>query len=227
MKARLQGLYAVTPDPWAGLGAGKDPVDSDRRLLYQVSQAIGGGARLVQYRDKTPDPQTRHRRAAALVDLCRPAGVPLIVNDDLELAAAVHAAGVHLGSDDGDCATARWRLGADAIVGISCYDRLELALAAERAGASYVAFGSFFHSSVKPGAVRPQVELLTRARERLHIPSVAIGGITPQNAASLIAAGADMLAVVTGLFAAADVAAAARSYAQLFPAGDRPMESIK
>jgi thiamine-phosphate pyrophosphorylase len=227
MSDRLRGLYAVTPDPWAESGTRPDPAPTDRRLLDQVAQAIAGGARLVQYRDKTPDPQIRRRRATALTNLCRSAGVPLIVNDDLNLAAVVGAAGVHLGLDDGDCATARARLGADAIVGVSCYDRLELALVAERAGASYVAFGSFFPSSVKPGAVRPPVELLIRARERLHIPSVAIGGITPQNAASLIAAGADMLAVVTGLFAATDIAAAARSYAQLFPAGDRPMESNK
>jgi thiamine-phosphate pyrophosphorylase len=118
-------------------------------------------------------------------------------------------------------------MGPAAIVGISCYDSLELAQAAERAGASYVAFGSFFPSRVKPDAVRPHPGLLTQARERLSIPLVAIGGITPENAASLIAAGADMLAVVTGLFAATDIAAAARSYAQLFPADDRPMESIK
>ncbi len=227
MKDRLHGLYAVTPDPWTESGTGQDPDAIDCRLLDQVAQAIAGGARLVQYRDKTPDTHARRRRASALTDLCRSARVPLIVNDDLELAAAVCAAGVHLGRDDGDCAGARARLGPDAIVGVSCYDRLELALAAERAGASYAAFGSFFLSSVKPGAVRPGAELLTRARERLHIPLVAIGGITPQNAASLIAAGADMLAVVTGLFAAADIAAAARSYAQLFSAGDRPMESIK
>jgi thiamine-phosphate pyrophosphorylase len=119
------------------------------------------------------------------------------------------------------------RLGLQAIVGVSCYDRLDLALAAERAGASYAAFGSFFASSVKPHAACPSPELLTGARERLNIPLVAIGGLTPENAASLIAAGADMLAVVTGLFAAPDIAAAARSFAQLFSAGDRPMESIK
>ncbi len=222
MIGRLRGLYAVTPDPWSGAGA--CPSAADAQLLCQMAQAIAGGARLAQYRDKTPDPEIRRRRAAALVDLCRGAGVPLIVNDDLDLAAAVGAAGVHLGRGDGDCAAARARLGPDAVVGVSCYDSLELALTAERAGASYAAFGSFFASSVKPGAVRPQTGLLTRARERLHIPLVAIGGITPQNAASLIAAGADLLAVVTGLFAAPDIAAAARSYTELFAAGDRPME---
>lgn len=220
MTARLTGLYAITPD----LADAPATDASVRTLSDRVAQAIAGGARAVQYRDKTPDPGVRRQRAAALAALCRAAEVPLIVNDDLELALAVGADGVHLGRDDGDPAAARDRLGPAAIVGVSCYDRLDLALTAERAGASYVAFGSFFPSAVKPGAVRPAPPLLTRARERLRIPLVAIGGITPQNAASLIAAGADMLAVVTGLFSAPDIAAAARDYAQRFAAGDRPTE---
>jgi thiamine-phosphate pyrophosphorylase len=225
MIGRLRGLYAITPDPWSLWGSASGEDDrGERSWLDGVARAMEGGARLVQYRDKSPEPDMRRRRAGALLDLCRSAGVPLIVNDDLELALALGADGVHLGREDGDAAAARARLGPGAILGVSCYDRLELAIAAERAGASYAAFGSFFPSKVKPGAVRPEPDLLTRARERMKIPLVAIGGITTQNAASLIAAGADMLAVVTGLFQAPDIAAAARDYAQLFAAGDRPME---
>ncbi len=132
----------------------------------------------------------------------------------------IGADGVHLGRDDGDPIAARRRLGADAIIGVSCYDDLALAQAAERAGASYVAFGSFFPSATKPHAVRASVELLSAARDSLRIPAVAIGGITPQNGELLIAAGARMLAVVTGVFAQPDLAAAARAYASLFVDGD-------
>ncbi|HYN79087.1 MAG TPA: thiamine phosphate synthase, partial [Lamprocystis sp. (in: g-proteobacteria)] len=145
-------------------------------------------------------------------------------NDDIELARSVNAAGVHLGRGDADPAAARRRLGRTAIIGVSCYDRLDLALAAVQAGASYVAFGSFFPSTVKPGAVRPPVSLLTEARKRLDTTLVAIGGITPQNAELLIAAGADLLAVITGVFAAPNVAAAARAYSRRFEPGARPME---
>lgn len=211
MKPSLRGLYAITPDqPPAA------PPERDRDLVGQVALAIAGGARLVQYRVKGMDPQRRHTQAAALVTLCRQAAVPLIINDEMELALAVGAAGIHLGQGDGDPAIARTLLGPDAIIGVSCYDSLELAQAAVRAGADYCAFGSFFPSTVKPAAVRPPIDLLTRARGQLGVPLVAIGGITPQNGGLLIAAGADMLAVITGVFAAPDIAAAARAYSQLF-----------
>lgn len=214
-----RGLYALTPDP--------DPAAApatDRHLADQVAQALAGGARLIQYRAKQLPAGRRYAQSAALIPVCAAAGVPLIINDDVELARAIGAAGVHLGRDDGDPAAARARLGPDAIIGVSCYDRLDLAQAAAAAGADYCAFGSFFASSVKPDAVRPDPGLLTRARARLRLPLVAIGGITPQNAGLLIAAGADLLAVITAVFAAPDIAAAARAFSRQFEPGARPTE---
>ncbi|MFB1490664.1 MULTISPECIES: thiamine phosphate synthase [unclassified Thiocapsa] len=206
----LDGLYLITPDTAEPPGV----------LAEQVAQAISGGARLVQYRHKGPDRRLRRDQAIALLGVCRAADVLLVINDDVALAAEIGADGVHLGRDDGDPIAARRRLGADAIVGVSCYGDFELARAAERAGASYVAFGSFFPSATKPHAVRASVGLLSAARDSLRIPAVAIGGITPQNGGLLIAAGARMLAVVTGVFAQPDLAAAARAYASLFVDGD-------
>ncbi|NCC29338.1 MAG: thiamine phosphate synthase [Gammaproteobacteria bacterium] len=206
----LDGLYLITPDT----------TDAPCVLAERVAQAISGGARIVQYRYKGPDRRLRHEQATALLSVCRLAGVPFIVNDDVALAGEIGADGVHLGRDDGDPIAARRHLGDDAIIGVSCYDNLALAKAAEQAGASYVAFGSFFPSATKPHAVRASVKLLSTARDSLRIPAVAIGGITPQNGGLLIAAGARMLAVVTGVFAQPDLPAAARAYASLFVDGD-------
>lgn len=201
-----RGLYAVTDD--------RPAPDAD--LVRAVEAAILGGARLIQYRDKSADPARRHRQAGLLSELCRRHGVPLIVNDDVELAAASGAAGVHLGEDDPAPEAARARLGPDAIIGVSCYDRLDLALAARGRGADYVAFGSVYPSSTKPAARRAGLELLREARRRLDLPIAAIGGITPANAPPLVAAGVDWLAVISGVFGQPDVAAAARAYAALF-----------
>lgn len=206
MSAALRGLYALadtelTPGP---------------RLVPAVEAAIRGGARLVQYRDKSRDAARREREARGLLELCRGHGVPLIVNDDVELALLLGADGVHLGKDDADPATARVRLGPRTLIGISCYDSLERAVAAAQAGADYVAFGSFFPSGTKPHAARAPAGLLADARRRLSIPLCAIGGITPGNGGELVKAGADMLAVIRGLFGAEDVAAAAKAYARLF-----------
>ena len=206
-KTPLQGLYAITPDAPLPIAT----------LVDQVDAAIAGGARVIQYRDKTHPPDERRRRAAALLARCRAAGVPLIVNDELDLAVELGADGVHLGRDDPDPRAARERLGETAIIGVSCYDQLALAETAAAAGTSYVAFGSFFPSTTKPKAVRPDPSLLTEARRRVALPLVAIGGITPHNGGFLIAAGADMLAVVTGVFAQPDITAAARAYNNLFP----------
>jgi thiamine-phosphate pyrophosphorylase len=193
----------------AGLGRGA-------ALVSMVSEAIDGGARLVQYRDKSRDAARRREEAAGLAALCRLHGVPLIVNDDVELASEVGADGVHLGRDDPAVATARRRLGEAALIGVSCYDRFERAVAAAAAGADYVAFGRFFASATKPDSVRAETGLLRRARRELGLPVVAIGGITPENGGALIAAGADMLAVVRAVYAAADVRAAAAALARLF-----------
>jgi thiamine-phosphate pyrophosphorylase len=199
------GLYALTPD---------EP--HTRALVAKVRAAVAGGAAAVQYRNKPADPALRADQARALLSVCRAAGVPLVINDDVELALAVDAAGVHLGRDDGDPAAARRRLGPARLLGASCYDRLALADRAVAAGADYVAFGSMFASPTKPAAVRAPLALLGAAR-RLGRPVVAIGGITLENAPDAIAAGADTLAVITALFDAGDIAARARAFSDLFP----------
>lgn len=207
--ARIRGLYAVTPDePDTG------------RLLAMVGEALQGGARAVQYRNKPADARLRLAQVEALLALCRGAGAPLIVNDDLDLALAAGADGVHLGQDDGDLALARTRLGPGRLLGASCYNRLTLALAAADQGADYVAFGSAFRSPIKPSAVHAPLELFRSARARLAVPIVAIGGITPQNARQVIDAGADALAVITALFGERDVRAAAAAFARLFSTGE-------
>jgi thiamine-phosphate pyrophosphorylase len=200
-----RGLYALTPDE-PDTGA----------LVAAVRAAIAGGAAAVQYRNKGADDGLRRAQAAALAALCREAGVPLIVNDGVELALAVDAAGAHLGRDDGDLAAARRRLGPQRLLGASCYDRLERAAEAVAAGADHVAFGSVFASPTKPAAVRAPLTLFAAAKRRLGVPVVAIGGITLANAADVIAAGADAIAVITALFAADDVAARARAFTALF-----------
>ncbi|MFA7095023.1 MAG: thiamine phosphate synthase [Gammaproteobacteria bacterium] len=201
----LHGLYAITNE-----------APDACELSDRVARALRGGARAIQYRDKSGDAARRLQEAEALRALCRAYNVPLIVNDDVELARAVGADGVHLGKDDASIAEARTALGAGAIIGVSCYNSLERALQADAAGADYVAFGSFFPSSTKPAAVRASLELLGTARAQIRLPIVAIGGITPENGAQLVAAGADMLAVIQGVFGAPDPEAAARRYAALF-----------
>jgi thiamine-phosphate pyrophosphorylase len=204
---RLAGLYAITPQhPSPSLS-----------LAEQVAQAVAGGARIVQYREKGGDADKRRREARDLLALCRAAGVLLIVNDDPALAAAIGADGVHLGRDDADPHEARTLLGPTAIIGVSCYDRFELAEWAKSVGADYAAFGRFFPSGTKPNAVQADPALLRRAHRELGLPLVAIGGITPENGGPLIAAGADMLAVVEAVFARPDIRAAARAFARLFP----------
>lgn len=204
---RLHGLYVITDTR----------LIPDAQLNAAVEQAIAGGARVVQYRDKRDDASHRHVQAEALANLCRARGTVFIINDDPALAAAVRADGVHLGKDDGDIAAARALLGPDAVIGVSCYNQLERAQAAAAAGADYVAFGSFFPSSVKPDAVRAVPELLREAKAHLHVPLAAIGGITSANGAALVAAGADLLAVISDVFGHDDVRAAAQRIAQLFP----------
>lgn len=201
-----QGLYVVT-DPLLLPAA---------RLETAVERAIHGGAAAVQYRDKTSPPALRSAQARSLAALCRSRGVAFIVNDDVELALAAGADGVHLGREDPALSAARARLGEEAVIGISCNDSLPRALAAERDGASYVAFGRFFASHTKPGAVPATPALLREARAQLSLTIVAIGGITPENGGSLLAAGADVLAVVHGVFGQQDPQAAARRYGALF-----------
>lgn len=199
------GLYAITPD-W-----------SDTRRLLTVTEAIlDGGCRLLQYRNKRASDCHRQEQAVALRGLTRRFRALLIVNDDLDLALYCEADGVHLGEDDGELAAARARLGPRMLLGASCYQSLELAEKAARAGADYVAFGSFFASPTKPLARRAGLELIPAARAVTGLPVCAIGGITLDNAAPLAAAGADLLAVITALYEAPDPAAAARRFTQFF-----------
>jgi len=197
-----RGLYAITDGP-----------RSD--LIEVCTAAIAGGAAMLQYRDKTRDDARRREEAAALSSLCAKSKIPLIVNDDVELAAAVGAAGVHLGEDDADIASTRARLGPNAIIGVSCYDSLERARELAASGADYLAFGAFFPSPTKPHARAATLELL-RDAWALNLPLVAIGGITAANGAALIDAGADFLAVISAVFGARDVREAARELSALF-----------
>lgn len=202
---RIRGLYAITP-----------PCADTSHLLAMVDAALRGGATTVQYRDKTGDVALRFEQASELLPLCRRHGVPLIINDDLRLADLCDADGVHLGREDGTVREARIILGPDRLVGATCHASLPLALAAQQDGADYVAFGSFFASPSKPDAIRAGTTLLREARAELNIPVVAIGGLTRANAATLIDAGADALAVISDLFDAPDIEAAAREFAGLF-----------
>ncbi len=212
MQARrraIKGLYAITPDE----------LDT-AKLLQQVECALRGGADVLQYRNKLAHAVLQQEQAAALRDMTRKFGVIFIVNDDVQLALQVSADGVHLGAEDGDIAAARAALGRDKLIGASCYNRAPLAMDAVRQGADYVAFGAFFPSSVKPGAVAAKVSMLESVRRELKVPIVAIGGITLENGKQLVAAGADALAVISALWQAPDIEQAAKEFSQLIEQGN-------
>ena len=203
MRFPARGLYAIT----------QTDNKSGDSIINDVISAIKGGAVLVQYRDKNPLDAVF--LASELVRICHQYQVPLIINDDVELAARVGADGVHIGKEDGAIAQARKRLGADAIIGVSCYNFVEQALDAQNQGATYVAFGRFFPSTSKPLAAPAHIETLRQAKLLLTLPIVAIGGILPENGAPLLAAGADFLAVIGGLFES-QPEQSARAYQALF-----------
>ena len=209
LSQKLQrGLYAITDSNLIG-----------DRLVEAVEAAILGGAVVVQYRDKSDNHARRVDEANTLQQLCRGHNVLFIVNDDLELAAQIGADGLHIGQEDNSLQQARQHLGTEVIIGVSCYNRLELAQAAEERGADYVAFGRFFSSNIKPDAVGAHIELLEQAREEINVPVVAIGGITAENGAQLVEAGADLLAVISDLFdqpSTTDITAAAQRIQTLF-----------
>ncbi|CAM5246985.1 thiamine phosphate synthase [Rhodanobacter lindaniclasticus] len=198
-----KGLYAITNGPRAD-------------LIDAVAQALAGGARMLQYLDDTPDPVRRHAEAVAIAQLCRSREVPLIIHEDVALAQAVGADGVHLAHSLDAIRAARESLGPGAIIGVACRDSLADARAAARAGASYVSFGAMYPSPTKPLATIAPADLL-RQSAALGVLRVAIGGITPDNAASLVEAGADCVASISSLFDAPDVYATARRFAWLFP----------
>jgi thiamine-phosphate pyrophosphorylase len=201
-----RGLYAITDTQLIPPG----------ELAQRVSLAIAGGAAVIQYRDKDPATAADIDEVISLAALCQKREVPLIINDNVELAAAVGAAGVHLGRDDTSLQEARARLGKAAIIGISCYNDLQRARQAAEAGADYVAFGRFYPSRSKPEAVLAEPALLLQACRELAKPLVAIGGINPVNGQALISAGASLLAAIHGVFGQPDIAAAAQRYAALF-----------
>ncbi len=201
----ISGLYAITPDEL-----------NTAELLRKVRLVLQGGVRVLQYRNKLADGELRLVQANALRKLTKEFGATFIVNDDVLLAQQVAADGVHLGSDDGGVAGAREQLGNDKIVGVSCYNRLELAHLAVQQGADYVAFGAFFSSSIKPNAPVATFQLLQHARRELSVPIAAIGGIDLQNGKQLIEAGTDALAVISAVFGAADIQQAAQQFSTLF-----------
>lgn len=199
----IRGLYAITPE-----------LPDSETLLRRAALALEGGVAVLQYRSKLSGGEQRMREARSLAAMCRGHNVPLIVNDDVELALESGADGVHLGREDGEIAGARARLRGK-LLGASCYNSLAAARAAVAAGADYVAFGSVFPSSTKPAALRSPLTLFGEARS-LGVPLVAIGGITLENAPQLLGAGADCLAVLSDLFEAPDIAEKARAYGKLF-----------
>ncbi len=203
MKLPTRGLYAIT----------QTEHKSSRTIIAEVEKVILGGAVVVQYRNKNP--QDALFLAKELVKICHQYDVPLIINDDIELAIRVAADGVHLGEDDATVPEARQRLGKNAIIGVSCYNSVEKAIVAEKQGATYVAFGRFFPSSSKPLASPAEINTLCEAKKVLTIPIVAIGGILPENGMQLLNAGADFLAVIGGLFTT-QPEQSARAYSELF-----------
>ena len=207
-KPELRGLYCITDPALAQ--------QTSLKLEQMVEQAILGGARIIQYRDKQATASEQLETAGRLCQLCKQHGAVFLVNDDPRLAQAVDAHGVHLGQGDSQLAKARSLLGPDKIIGITCHAELELALLAEQQGADYVAFGRFFPSQSKPEAPPASSELLPEARENLTIPIAAIGGITPDNGSSLLEARADMLAVIHAVFGQPDIRRAAENFSRLF-----------
>lgn len=199
------GLYAITPN-----------MRDAAVLLKKVEQVLKGGCALLQYRDKTSSSKDRRLRADDIHTLCLRYGVPLIINDDAQLALACHAEGVHLGQSDGCIEEVRQLLGDRAIIGVTCHHNVELAIAAEAQGADYVAFGRFFNSSTKPGAPLATPAILLEAKRSITIPITAIGGFTLDNAQSIIHAGADYIAVVDDVFSSENIIQTSLNYAKLF-----------
>ena len=201
----IKGLYAITPD-MADLNT----------LIHKTQLVIEGGAFMVQYRSKIQDRAVKIQQCAAILRLCREYGVPCIVNDDVEMCRILEADGVHLGENDDNIAEVRRILGEDAIIGSSCYDQLDRAKQAQKEGATYVAFGAVFPTPTKPNAPRATLALLREAKREIHIPIVAIGGITVNNAHDVIEAGVDAIAVITSLFEAKTIKETAETFLKMF-----------
>ncbi|MBL1432875.1 MAG: thiamine phosphate synthase [Gammaproteobacteria bacterium] len=205
-KAKVRGLYAIT----------NVSSSNEQSVFENVAAALHGGAQFIQYRDKINRSEGRQRIGHRLLMLCREHKAYLIINDDIALCQTIAADGVHLGKDDIDLQSARKQLGEEKIIGISCYNQLQLAVQAQKNGADYIAFGSFFNSSTKPEAVLAPLTLLSEAKACLTLPIVAIGGITVANGKQLVSAGADSLAVINGVFAVKDIESTARKFSDYF-----------
>lgn len=200
----IKGLYAITPDM----------ADTDL-LLQKVEAALQGGINILQYRNKAANHKLQTQQAREILPLCRQYNVPLIINDSVKLCLTLDADGIHLGADDGNLAEVRARIGNNKILGASCYNCFDLALTAQQAGASYVAFGACFASQTKPNALVAALDLFTRAKTELKIPTVAIGGITLQNATQVLQAGANRIAVIQAIFNAEDIKFATSQFIEL------------
>ena len=205
-KDKLKGLYAITDES----------LIAEELFDEIIESALLGGARIIQYRDKSDNQQKRLQQAHSLRSLCTQYNATCIINDDIELARAVNADGVHLGKDDTALSNARQILGEDAIIGISCYNDIGLALAAEKNSADYVAFGTMFSSPTKPDAVTAGPDMISQAKTQLSVPVCAIGGITGENIHQLIQHHTDMAAVISSLFAADDIKHQAHLLSQHF-----------
>lgn len=205
-KKQLKGLYAIT----------------DQQLIAEdgfnqaVEQALKGGARIIQYRDKSSNRKKRLRQAESVRLLCEQYQAICIINDDAELAKAVEADGIHIGKDDTSIAQTRDILGDDVIIGVSCYNDIARAIAAQDNAADYIAFGAIFSSPTKPGAAVAGLDLISKAKQQLAIPVCTIGGITEDNIQQVIQHGADMTAVISSLFSAGDIQQRAKNLSQHF-----------
>lgn len=205
MNRQFRGLYIVTPD-W----------DDTAALVSATDAALSGGAALVQYRHKTASPTLRQEQATALLAVCHRHGVPLVINDHVDLCMEIGADGVHVGGTDVTVAEARRLVGPDKIVGGSCYGTYERAETAVAEGASYIAFGGFYPSRVKKYDFKTAPEIVGRAKANLPLPVVVIGGMTPENCIPLMEQGTDMVAAVSSVYMAEDPQAAASTFARLF-----------
>ncbi len=206
MNKNLHGLYAITDSN----------LIPHENFNEKVKQALSGGARIIQYRDKSQDSEKRLQQASDLKEICIQHNAILIINDDIQLAIDTNADGIHIGIKDISLNDARKKLGKNKIIGVSCYNQLKLAQQAEKEGADYIAFGSFFSSQIKPEAKTATIDLLIKAKQQLKLPICAIGGINTANASSLIHAGADMLAVISSVFGQQDITASSLKFKNLF-----------
>mgnify|MGYP001562802172 FL=1 len=201
----ISGLYAITPD-----------LENTNDLLNKVQQALEGRVQLIQYRNKLANEILRRKQAKLLLQLCREYGIPLIINDHLDLAIEIDADGLHVGQDDISVTKARNQFGQDKIIGASCYNNLNLAVQAEKEGADYVAFGAFFSSLTKPNTISVTMDLVDQAKKKISLPIVAIGGIKLANARTVIQGGCAAVAVCNDLFHTENIKTTATQYSQLF-----------